>query len=105
MAMQSGAEHYLPADEQPVTRHPRRKDRAKWCKGKPGHEHVPVVTEDHSLWWMANQPCVETPPGTFSMGCRHHLVCATCGRELLSSWSEKFRGMCPELRPEGQRAD
>lgn len=34
-------------DEQPARRAPARKDTKRWCKGKVGREHMPVVAMSH----------------------------------------------------------
>lgn len=67
---------------------PGKKDRAKWCRGKVGVEHVPVVAIPPNAW---GDPTKRTcgPSSYFTMyrewtrwSCRHVWMCTACGKHL-----------------------
>ena len=88
----------LETDEwRPVAR--KRKNTKRWCKGKEGVEHEPVVELNKSLTHL-NTIIMEREGVTFCqshsdkqgwMDCLHHVICSNCGKELK---------MCPDVCPE-----
>lgn len=98
MPVQSGNENYRPDDEDPTPYRPR-KNRARWCRGKPGREHTPIVAVDEkfSSLFPAGYTC--TPVRGFGWGCRHHQVCSTCGKTLINGFEPAMQDLCPDLNP------
>lgn len=78
--------------DEPVRRRPARKDTRRWCKGKPGSEHVPVIERPY------DRPCERDERFSWAIGCNHHEVCATCGKVL--RWSIDY-AECPDLTEDG----
>lgn len=88
-----------PAEHPAVSKPRGRKDTRRWCRGKPGVEHVLGVTVGNwcqsyrfacrrangwELWLWPDKPWV----------CRHQRSCVNCGKVLDYSlpWRE-----CPDL--------
>lgn len=83
------------AAAEPDRRTPGRKDRRRWCRGKPGAEHVPELTvvssftprgQPGSCYWApryyarrGSPPLSEQP---VSWSCVHRETCAACGKVL-----------------------
>jgi hypothetical protein len=75
-------------DEPVAVRHPR-KNRKRWCKGKVGVEHRPVIERDP--FWDKYGAC--QPRGWWS-GCYHWERCTVCGKVL-----RRFLGAdCPDRK-------
>ena len=77
----NGFKDPLAPQNQPRGKHRSRKDTRKWCKGKKGREHVPVVQEDFRL----NFECrvlFRWRSGEEYWHCMHHKVCSVCGKIL-----------------------
>ena len=103
----------LDADDPEVTvRHRARKDRRRWCKGKPGREHVLVVREPASPSWVCGPSRLfirsEREAG---WACYHQLVCERCSKVLMwrlpagdcPDWKERNAGTENRIRDaEGQ---
>lgn len=99
MAVQSGAEQYRPDDEVSARRRPGKKDTARWCRGRQGREHTPVVEVDPKLAWMSGRPCGPVNAGgMFGIfdQCKHHQVCAVCGKVLVGWWDRRMGTLCPD---------
>lgn len=66
---------------------PGKKDKARWCRGRVGVEHVWEITVPPSIdTFIAAQPCSERSyglrrgkPWTFWL-CKHRVVCSECGK-------------------------
>lgn len=89
--------HDLPDEEDRTPRRRRKKDTRRWCRGKVGVEHQPVIVRDH--WgWTADQECglrdwvVGRDPDWF---CFHREVCDNCGKVLRHKLSDEE---CPIWR-------
>lgn len=79
-----------------TTPHRSRKDRKRWCRGKPGAEHVVEVrlTEwgPAQLW---GRKCWRIPVRNGVWVCNHERVCVECGKILGT-----LRGReCPDWKP------
>jgi hypothetical protein len=96
------------ADWDRVERRPRgRKDRARWCRGKVGVEHIPEVTKPSG--WRA-KTCAPRPGWSKLIKfhdprgdwwCWHRITCATCGKVLVDQ--DRFPAdRCPD-REDGRR--
>ena len=96
--IQSGAEQYQPSDEDAARAASGRKNTRRWCKGKPGREHTPQIQLDPTLAFLS-MPCSDDR----FPGCKHHLVCATCGKVLAPSLQRIVQDQCPDLHPEATR--
>lgn len=88
-------------DEQ-VKRGHRRKNTRRWCRGKFGVLHIPVVVIPANSYFYSRS-CREVNWLGTSSGereprwlCSHKLICSTCGKVL--EWSVR----CPD-KPEGMR--
>lgn len=89
----------LPAHEERVRKGHARKDRKRWCKGKPGVEHVPeVVIPPNAMRPECREYGMRTRDGEPERwwACGHVLACANCGKVL------KFTVRCPK-KPRGLR--
>jgi hypothetical protein len=74
--------------------HRSSKNRRRWCRGKPGVEHQPVMTKRgyHS---DTDTTCRRCPWGLRDWWCYHVDQCATCGRVL-----RHYEGReCPDFEP------
>lgn len=78
-----------------------RKDTKKWCRGKEGKPHTPILVMQH---YSPNWVCT---PHTYTegrrwpdwgTGCRHMEICAECGKQL--RWSIP-QSECPTIRTNG----
>lgn len=73
--------HDLPEDRSPKG---RKKDTRRWCRGKRGVEHVPVIARDRASDGT-EKPCEYR---SLVIGrdpywvCYHRWQCATCGKHL-----------------------
>lgn len=71
----------------------RKKDTKRWCKGKPGREHAPVVQLNrHTMTYQARHACGsddqkwDNGDGTYGwLDCNHVEVCSACGKNLGSA--------------------
>lgn len=73
-----------------------RKDRKRWCKGKPGREHDYQVQVRPNDWGMRrDDPCRETTwtviPDWWI--CKHAAICQNCGRQ-----ESITKQQCPEWK-------
>jgi hypothetical protein len=92
-------------------RHRARKDRKRWCRGKEGVEHTPVLrytkwgqyrqTRDPQYvmcgWtkhWRSNRPGSRRE--LWSWHCSHERGCSTCGKIL----DARLGHLCPEYTPD-----
>lgn len=77
---------------------PARKDRRRWCKGRPGVDHVPrIVVVADRLYVTA---CGWAPKEIWRSAevtwkCRHREECAICGK-VLRETRELRREECPQ---------
>jgi hypothetical protein len=106
MGKKYASDRKLPhADEvrhaQPETRsHRARKDRKRWCRGKPGVEHTPEVVVAAAGWMRSayvkkcHRPPWKTTSGRPLMVwiCNHQEVCTGCGRILRAGFGKD----CPD---------
>lgn len=67
-------------DEPEVPRHKGKKNTKKWCKGKRGVEHVPVLREKT---YKSNRD------GQIRVMYRYN-ECEKCGKHLSYQWDKKF---------------
>jgi hypothetical protein len=83
-----------------------RKDRKRWCRGKPGREHQPVIV--FAPFVVRKVPSCEWEPSWTCEGltwrCHHREECAACGR-ILRDHGALLPGEC-EAYPgcDGQKA-
>lgn len=91
-----------------------RKDTHRWCKGKPGREHVPVIVIPANLpnWWQ-EKGCgwgtITAYGDELRYRCEHVEQCNTCGKVLRRNYSwlpqtrllpnEMAASECPEYTP------
>lgn len=81
-----------------------RKDTRRWCKGKPGREHVPEIV--FRPWY--GRACHALDPGhwlNFSGSdwhCEHREACSRCGKILREAW-KLAREECPDWRQANPR--
>lgn len=94
-----------------------RKDRRRWCRGKPGVEHKPVYRiSKHAMYMRAAFPRTRTscgwierrkwewhmgervwePTGTWGYECQHERACTECGKILNHYLPAKE---CPDWKP------
>lgn len=70
------------------------KDRAKWCKGKAGRPHQPVLGFSHHRMWRSHL----TRNGEMSAWlCPYVMKCSVCGKVLLFPSELHDKGLCPEM--------
>lgn len=100
--------HAHDPDDKPSTG-TRRKDTRRWCKGKPGRDHVPgepvkgsyAASHDWPCSWHLSGVVGREPTPRYS--CLHEVRCQTCGK-ILEHWLEPER--CPDFQPyEAPRQD
>lgn len=66
----------------------KKKNTKKWCKGKVGVEHEPVVELDKNYGWLDNSGharCTVPEPDDdrpLWMNCTHTVVCKNCEKVL-----------------------
>jgi hypothetical protein len=75
-----------------------RKDTRRWCKGKPGVEHVPVIV--FRPWYGREcRPPQEWAARLCPSGwdCEHREVCENCGKILREPW-KLAKEECPAWR-------
>lgn len=65
----------------------KKKNTKKWCKGKIGRKHEPVVELNRKYMYGKVKECTSSK----WWGCYHHEVCKNCGKEL------KWRVPCPDF--------
>jgi hypothetical protein len=88
---------YLEDDELPARGH-SRKDKKRWCKGRVGRPHEPVISSDPKygsackIWnyGVINKGKIE--PHSRYM-CYHVIQCKNCGKILKWALTE---GECPD---------
>lgn len=62
-----------------------RKDRNRWCRGKPGIEHVPVIVwrpYNSDTFWECRPARDYEKQTTDGWVCQHRQECANCGHVL-----------------------
>lgn len=67
----------------------KKKNTKKWCKGKVGVEHEPVIELNTKHMYGSNYGKKCRPDVWW--GCYHHEVCKNCGKEL-----KLFFSSCPD---------
>ena len=80
------------AAAEPAKRAPARKDTRRWCKGKPGREHVPRIVRlrtgyvSRSCEWVPRYDwrAIRAGDDNFPVrwACGHFESCANCGKIL-----------------------
>ncbi|HEX9089802.1 MAG TPA: hypothetical protein VF867_20080 [Arthrobacter sp.] len=91
--------------EQTVRQTNKRKNTAKWCRGKVGVEHVTEIVINHN--YTNTRGCNWYPiyysfkrraegPRDYRYWCKHSLRCTNCGK-----YTEIFLGVeqCPDASP------
>lgn len=87
--------------------HRPRKDRRRWCRGKPGVEHEPAVRlgsygvslERASKPWVGCHWAISYCAGRvprLRWSCLHQIGCRNCGKAL--EWVVEFE-RCPQRHP------
>ena len=71
-----------------------KKNTRKWCKGKPGVEHVVVTVVHHSA---TGTRCGASTWMPHRWLCRHAMQCVTCGK-YLNEWLKPAE--CPDYKGE-----
>lgn len=82
------------ADPEPARKAPGRKDTRRWCRGKPGVGHAPVLVFRPVLARLA---CAWRPDWPYEHACwecYHQEECGRCGKVLRTSW-QLAAGECP----------
>lgn len=69
----------------------KRKDTKRWCKGKVGREHVPVIELNRRFMIYRDKSDMTQCKGSGWLACIHHEVCSTCHKEL--KWAVDY---CPD---------
>lgn len=59
----------------------RHRNRRRWCGGKPGLPHQPVIVME-PYWASTGWACRETTWVPVRWICRHRSQCESCGRVL-----------------------
>jgi hypothetical protein len=81
-----------------VPKHHSRKDRRRWCRGKPGVEHGErqLVLNSYAGWWSRDGglPCRVAWSGAWR--CAHEEACSVCGKVLRRRLPT---AECPDYRP------
>lgn len=62
--------------------HRSKKNTKKWCKGKPGVEHVPVISKPPNVPGWQKEDCRLDSWGLNFFLCDHHEICSTCFKSL-----------------------
>ena len=76
----------------------RKKNTARWCKGKEGREHVEEVRWAHAYAFILSlhlrRTCYEAGPGDWRKGwhCYHEVGCSVCGKILKTTCP---KAQCP----------
>jgi hypothetical protein len=82
-----------------IPRTGRRKSTKRWCKGKPGREHVPAIV--FRPWY--GRDCHPLEAGSWrdiagtGWHCEHREICQVCGRILREAWN-LAPSECPDYR-------
>jgi hypothetical protein len=88
-------------EDQEILPHKSRKNTRRWCKGKVGREHSPVVQHQKERnGWRKAWTCGPRKWGISAgrWGCWHEEVCTTCGKVLRWTLGDE----CPDRpRQEG----
>lgn len=91
----------------------QRKDRRRWCRGKVGVEHVPVIElEKGAASYRQHNPALRQcrwdlryyGDTRLVWTCAHVRLCATCRKVLTMSW-ELEAVACPEYRAKTVEVD
>jgi hypothetical protein len=99
--MAEGRDRRNPDDRGYRPRRPRaRKDTKRWCRGKVGVEHTPVLDYRSFIKSYRDQPYCRVPPPwnpwKTNWWCHHIEKCSECGKTLRHSLDV---GECPDFRP------
>lgn len=80
-----------------------KKNTRKWCKGKVGKEHVPIVSIDTKMLtyvrechWREYSWTVFKREPEKRWQCHHHTTCQNCGKVLESWYLTKDK--CPDYK-------
>lgn len=68
-------------DPRPARSRSKYKNTRKWCRGKEGVEHSPIVEISRPFHSIPNAICGNSPNTNYNM-CYHHVACENCGKEL-----------------------
>lgn len=83
--------------QQPTARSGARKDRKRWCRGKPGREHDYQVQIQPNGWNShgTDRRChPHNWPDRYDWWiCKHALICQNCGRQ-----EPITKEQCPEWK-------
>ena len=86
--------------QRPTTRGGAKKDRKRWCKGKPGREHDYQVQVQPNGWGSHGTPSSERRcqphnwPTRYDWWiCKHAAICQNCGRQ-----ESITKQQCPEWK-------
>lgn len=60
----------------------KKKNTKKWCRGKKGVEHQPVVEIDQKRLFGQELECRFVKSNGRYLICYHHEVCTVCGKVL-----------------------
>lgn len=92
----------IPVDPQARRTSPRHKSTRRWCKGKVGVEHQPVIMAATGMGTLGNRPLRRCGPSPSWMrwakngwSCFHEERCGKCGKILRTGW-ELDASECPE---------
>lgn len=76
----------------------KKKNTRRWCRGKPGVEHTPMIELDSGGQQRVRDgkdACYQWPYSSWDRWvCRHHEICTTCGKILKRSFGIK----CPDKK-------
>jgi hypothetical protein len=87
----------LELEENP-RRAPAKKNTKRWCRGKEGREHIPMISDPRwgfPCQWRPAWGRLKDSSNAKRWSCSHHEICSTCGKELRYSIQ---RDECPEFR-------
>lgn len=86
---------YLASDEE-SPRFNRRKNTRKWCKGKRGVKHTPILSkESYKCYWYAYYAW-DSKEENATYQCNHKKSCSVCG--IVLEWSIVDKTECPHYR-------
>lgn len=69
-----------------------KKDTKRWCRGKVGVEHEPIVRKRAGYWH--DKPCRGSVVSLDWLACNHEEACVNCGKIL--KWA--LGKDCPERK-------
>lgn len=81
-----------------VVPHRSHKDTRRWCKGRPGRQHLPQIMIPHNAVVLRGPlpTCGPSPVYGSGWSCYHAEVCTACGKHL-RGWGFLPAEECPDF--------